>query len=293
MTKHFVSMKDFSREQIFEFFDRIAYFESEFGTNKNYAKFFISMFFEPSTRTDLSFQLAGKKLGLNFLNFDSMKSSLTKGETFLDTFLNLDAMGFDGYIVRTKQDGFFQDILPHLNSPIINAGEGVSEHPSQALLDAYSIWKEFKRIDNLHVAIVGDIPHSRVASSNLDLLTKFDNKVTLFSSFLLDEQKYPGINIAQDYQDFIRDVDVVIMLRNQYERHSEKIDPVLFYNKFCLDEKKVKLLKKEAIIMHPGPINHDQEITPGIIHHPQSRIYKQVQHSIPTRQAIFDYCLSK
>lgn len=297
MTKHFVSMKDFSREQIFEFFDRIAYFESEYGTSKNYSKFIISMFFEPSTRTDLSFQLAGKKLGLNFLNFDSIKSSLSKGESVLDTFLNLDAMGFDGYIVRTKENGFFKDILPHLRSPIINAGEGTMEHPSQALLDAYSIWKEFRRIENLNIAIVGDITHSRVAHSNLDLLAKFNNNITLFSSFLLDQAKYPGMTIAQDYDDFIRGADVVMLLRNQVERHAEyhneKIDPVLFYQKFGLNEKRVQLLKKDAIIMHPGPIIHDQEIAPSIIQHPQSRIYKQVQHSIPTRQAIFDYCLSK
>lgn len=291
MTKHFVSLKDFSKEQILEFYDRISYFEANAFNAPSYYKYFVSMFFEPSTRTDLSFKLAGKKLGLNFLDFDSLKSSLQKGETMLDTFLNLDAMGFDGYIVRTKEEGFFKDLLPHLRSPLINAGEGVSEHPSQGLLDGYSIWKEFRRMDDLHIAIVGDIPHSRVAHSDLDLLQKFNNKITLFSALHLEESKYEGIQIANDYEEFIRDVDVIILLRNQLERHSHRMDPLFFHQKFGLTEKRVSLMKKDAIIMHPGPIHHGMEIAPSIIQNPQSRIYKQVQHSIPTRQAIFDHCL--
>lgn len=291
MTKHFVSLKDFTKDQILEFYDRISYFEeNSFNTPAHY-KYIVSMFFEPSTRTDLSFKLAGKKMGLEFLDFDSLKSSLQKGETVLDTFLNLDAMGFNGYIVRTKEDGLLQMLRPHLRSSLINAGEGVTEHPSQGLLDGYSIWKEFRRMDDLHIAIVGDIPHSRVAHSNLDLLTKFNNKITLFSALHLQEENYPHMNIAADYEEFIRNVDVVILLRNQHERHSEKLDLLSFHQKFGLTEKRVSLLKKEAIIMHPGPIHHGVEIAPSIIQNPQSRIYKQVQHSIPTRQAIFDYCL--
>ena len=252
-------------------------------------------FFEPSTRTRCSFEIAAKRLGLKVIHFDAGSSSTKKGETLLDTFQALSAMGIDAFVVRHSDSGTPQFLADHLpsNVSIINAGDGHHAHPTQALLDVFTIQQHKPKIDSLSVAIVGDISHSRVARSQVALLQKLGvNDIRLIAPKSLLPADLHGDNLSHftDLNQGIKDVDVVIALRIQTER-MEKIElPNLsdYFQQYGIKSENLRLAKKDAIVLHPGPINRDIDIASDVADGSQSVILEQITNGVFVRTAVLD-----
>jgi aspartate carbamoyltransferase catalytic subunit len=253
----------------------------------------INMFFENSTRTQASFELAGKRLGADVMNMAMQASSIKKGETLIDTALTLNAMNPDLIVVRHPQSGAVKLLAEKVNCSVINAGDGLHEHPTQALLDALTIRRSKGRLQRLSVAICGDIAHSRVARSNLILLSKLGNRVRLIGPRTLMPNGISefGVEIFEDMRSGLEEVDVVMMLRLQKERMDGSFVPSAreYYHKWGLDNKKLALAKKDVIVMHPGPMNRGVEIDGTLaddINH--SVIQDQVEVGVAVRMAVMD-----
>lgn len=253
-------------------------------------KTIINLFFEPSTRTRSSFELAAKRLSADIVNFNQQASSVIKGESFRDTILNLEAMNPDAIIIRHSSSGAPRFATTFCRSHIINAGDGAHEHPTQALLDAFTIKQEKKNIEDLKVLIVGDILHSRVARSNIFLLRKMGAKVLLVGppSFLPVEFKKFGVEIDFSLERAIVGADVIMMLRIQLERQGRNFFPSIreYRNLYSLTAERFSRAKKNAIIMHPGPINRGVEISADMADSAESVILKQVENGIAIRMAV-------
>lgn len=253
-------------------------------------KTIINLFFEPSTRTRSSFELAAKRLSADIVNFNRMASSIVKGESLKDTVLNLEAMNPDAIIIRHNCAGVPHFISTFCRSHIINAGDGAHEHPTQALLDAFTIKQEKKKIEGLKVVIVGDILHSRVARSNIFLLQKMGAKIVLVGPppLLPLEFKNLGVEIDYNFGSAIKGADVVMMLRIQMERQEKNYFPSIreYRNLYALTKKRFKQAKKNAIIMHPGPINRGVELSTDMAESAASVILKQVENGIAVRMAV-------
>jgi aspartate carbamoyltransferase catalytic subunit len=253
-------------------------------------KTIINLFFEPSTRTRSSFELAAKRLSADIVNFNQQASSVIKGESFRDTILNLEAMNPDAIIIRHSSSGAPCFATTFCRSHIINAGDGAHEHPTQALLDAFTIKQEKKNIEGLKVLIVGDILHSRVARSNIFLLRKMGAKVLLVGppSFLPVEFKKFGVEIDFNLERAIVGADVIMMLRIQLERQGRNFFPSIreYRNLYSLTAERFSRAKKNAIIMHPGPINRGVEISTDMADSAESVILKQVENGIAIRMAV-------
>lgn len=247
-----------------------------------------SLFFENSTRTRCSFEIATHNLGHHFLHFPIESSSLKKGETLLDTLKMLAMMGTKAAIIRHSDNSLLHEITPHSPLSLINAGSGTRHHPTQALLDMMTIYQEKKTLDNLHIVICGDIKHSRVAKSHIDLWKNFNSQISFCGPSALQ------INDSQDFSTALKTADVVIMLRMQFERHEMlNIDTAHYNQHFGLNAHNVDLLKKDAIILHPGPYNIGIEITQDIVNHPKSRILKQVENGVYMRMSVLDFLLKE
>jgi aspartate carbamoyltransferase catalytic subunit len=255
----------------------------------------INLFFEPSTRTRSSFEIAAKRLSADIINFSASTSSLLKGETLRDTVRNLEAMRSDIIVVRHPSSYAPHFIASFSKSSVINAGDGTHEHPTQALLDAFTILEKKNRIDGLKILIVGDILHSRVARSNIFLLTKLGAKVYLSGppTLLPKEMENLGVTVDHNFDRAIEDADVVMMLRIQLERMSKNFFPSLreYRMLYSLDLKRLKKAKKDVIIMHPGPINRGIELSAEIADSEYSVILDQVSNGIAVRMAVL-YLLS-
>lgn len=253
-------------------------------------KTIINLFFEPSTRTRSSFELAAKRLSADIVNFNLNASSAAKGETFKDTILNLEAMNPDAIIIRHSCSGASHYASTFSQSNIINAGDGSHEHPTQALLDAFTMRQEKKDFQNLKVVIVGDILHSRVARSNIFLLRKMGARVTLVGppSLLPEEFKKFGVEIDFNLDHAVKGADVIMMLRIQMERQTKNFFPSIreYRNLYSLSAQRFGRAKKNAIIMHPGPINRGVELTADIADCAKSVILKQVENGIAVRMAV-------
>ena len=253
-------------------------------------KTIINLFFEPSTRTRSSFELAAKRLSADIVNFNLNASSAAKGETFKDTILNLEAMNPDAIIIRHSCSGASHYASTFSQSNIINAGDGSHEHPTQALLDAFTMRQEKKDFKNLKVVIVGDILHSRVARSNNFLLRKMGARVTLVGppSLLPEEFKKFGVEIDFNLDHAVKGADVIMMLRIQMERQTKNFFPSVreYRNLYSLSAQRFGRAKKNAIIMHPGPINRGVELTADMADCAKSVILKQVENGIAVRMAV-------
>jgi len=253
-------------------------------------KTIINLFFEPSTRTRSSFELAAKRLSADIVNFNRLASSVVKGESLKDTVLNIEAMNPDAIIVRHQCAGTPYFISTFCQSHIINAGDGAHEHPTQALLDAFTIKREKNNIEGLKIVIVGDILHSRVARSNIFLLRKLGANIVLTGppSLLPIEFKNFGVQIDYNLERSIEEADVVMMLRIQSERQEKNYFPSIreYRNLYSLTEKRFKQAKKSAIIMHPGPINRGVELSSEMAESAKSVILKQVENGIAVRMAV-------
>ena len=253
-------------------------------------KTIINLFYEPSTRTRTSFEIAAKRLMADVVNFSSSGSSVGKGETLYDTVRNIEAMQPDLIVVRHSSAGTPSQIAKMVKSGVINAGDGWHEHPSQALLDMLMIRDEMGRFEGLEVAIIGDISHSRVARSNIYGLTKMGAKVRICGPATMIPMGIErlGVSVFHNINDAIRGVDVIMMLRIQLERMNKLLFPSKreYARLFGLNIKNIELAKKEAIIMHPGPINRGVEIGSELADSPRSKILDQVTNGVAVRMAL-------
>ncbi len=250
----------------------------------------INLFYEASTRTRTSFEIAGKRLSADTINISASTSSMVKGETLIDTAKNLEAMNPDIIVIRHSAAGAPHLLAGLLKQSIINAGDGAHEHPTQALLDMMTIRSKKGRIAGLKVAIIGDITHSRVARSNIHGLTKMGAQVSVAgpATMLPRGVESLGVSAYTRIDDAIRDADIVMMLRIQTEREKNNIFPSLreYANHFSLNSRNITLAREDALIMHPGPMNRGVEISPDIADGPRSIILDQVTNGVAVRMAL-------
>lgn len=256
-------------------------------------KTIVNLFFEPSTRTRTSFEIAGKRLSADTINISVSTSSVVKGETLIDTARNLEAMVPDAIIIRHAVAGVPHQLARMVKTPVINAGDGAHEHPTQALLDALTIREHKGRLAGLKVAILGDIAHSRVARSNTFLLTKMGAFVAVSGPQTLlppgyDQLVDDGLMVTPRIEEALEDADVVMMLRIQRERQKESFFPSLkeYAVRFGLTEERLRLAKDDVIVMHPGPMNRGVEIASEVADGPYSLILDQVTNGVAVRMAV-------
>jgi aspartate carbamoyltransferase catalytic subunit len=250
----------------------------------------VNLFFEPSTRTRTSFELAAKRLSTDVINFSVPTSSVVKGETLIDTALTVQALGADFMIVRHSSSGVPHLLAKNLRASVINAGDGTNEHPTQALLDAFTMREKKGRIEGLEVVIVGDIAHSRVAKSNIYCLTKLGAKVRLVGppTLIPDGIAKLGVDVYYDMDEGLRGADVVMMLRIQMERQGKGFFPSTeeYFGRWGLTSERFALAKKDAIVMHPGPMNRGIEISSDVADGERSVILEQVTNGLAVRMAV-------
>ncbi len=256
------------------------------------------LFYEPSTRTRSSFEVAAKSLGAMTTLVLSSGSSIEKGESLLDTGYTLRAVGADVIVIRHPSAGAPQLMAQHLDIPVVNAGDGMHEHPTQALLDAYTILRHKKTLKGLQVAIIGDIYHSRVARSAVHLLTKFETKITLCGpvEFLPDlaVSLAPNLRITRTIEEAVHGADVIMVLRVQKERLAgTKVSLQEYITRYQVTMARLKMAKKDAMVMHPGPIIRGLELTWEVADCPQSAITEEVHNGVPVRMAVLAKALGR
>lgn len=252
----------------------------------------INLFFEASTRTQSSFELAGKRLGADVMNMSVAQSSIKKGETLIDTALTLNAMHPDILVMRHAASGAVELLSKKVDCSVVNAGDGTHEHPTQALLDALTIRRNKGRIERLTVAICGDILHSRVARSNIILLNQMQARVRAIgpSTLLPAAAERLGVEVYRDMKEGLRDADIVMMLRLQRERMNGSFVPSVqeYFHYYGLDEAKLRYAKPDALVMHPGPMNRGVEISTAVADGAQSLIREQVEMGVAVRMAVLE-----
>ncbi len=302
MTKGLLDIESLSRDEIEIILTRSKDFQPAPGeTFKRFeilrGRTVVNLFFEASTRTRTSFEIAAKRLGADVLSITATASSVSKGESLVDTLNTLGAMRPDAIVMRHAASGAPHFLSRYLPIPIVNAGDGIHEHPTQALLDALTIIDRRGSLEGLRVAIIGDIAHSRVARSNIFLLSKFGVQVVLCgpASLLPREmgQIAPGVELTTDMEAAIRDVDVIMMLRVQLERQYEAaLAANEYFQFFGLRPEHVELAKPNVIVMHPGPINRGREISSEVADSQRSAILNQVGNGIAVRMAVLERVLA-
>ncbi|MBE1553535.1 aspartate carbamoyltransferase catalytic subunit [Sporosarcina limicola] len=287
--KHLVSMKQLTEAEIMGILDRADVFK-KYGIRELPGKYFVSnLFFEPSTRTKMSFEMAERQLGLDVLPFEASFSSVLKGETLYDTVKTLEAIGINALVIRHLEDNYYDQLINRTSVSIINGGDGSGQHPTQSLLDLFTIREEFGSFKGLNVLIAGDIDHSRVARSNADALKKLGANVT----FLCPTEWAGEFDSVSEWDEVIGQSDVVMLLRVQHERHEEEsvFTNNSYHEQFGLTETRAKMMKEHAIIMHPGPFNRGVELADSLIECSQSRIFKQMENGVFIRAAVLEAVL--
>jgi aspartate carbamoyltransferase catalytic subunit len=257
----------------------------------------VNLFFEASTRTRTSFEIAAKRLGADVISITASGSSVSKGDSLVDTLNTLGAMRPDAIVMRHSAAGAPHFLSRYLPIPFVNAGDGTHEHPTQALLDALTIIDRRGSLEELRIAIIGDIAHSRVARSNIFLLSKFGVKVVLCGPASLLPREFgqiaPGVALTCDMEEAIRDADVIMMLRVQLERQNQAAFPAdEYFQFFGLRPEHVELAKPNVIVMHPGPINRGREISSEVADSQRSAILNQVENGIAVRMAVLERILA-
>lgn len=255
--------------------------------------FVANMFFENSTRTHKSFEIAEKRLGLEVIDFQTDTSSVQKGESLYDTVLTMSAIGAKALVIRHPEECFYQTLLqsPTLNCAIINGGDGSGQHPSQCLLDLLTIYETFQHFAGLKVAIVGDLRHSRVAKSNMQLLTRLGAQVYFSGPEAWYDASFEAYGQYVPLDEIVDQVDVMMLLRVQHERHQEKNAIADYHQRYGLTMARAERLQKHAIIMHPAPVNRGMEIDGALIEGESSRIVQQMTNGVYMRMAILETIL--
>ena len=286
--KGLFTLSTVSPEKIIEIIDLALRFKRG-ETKVSYpGKSMATLFFENSTRTQYSFQMAMIKLGITPVSFSSVGSSLAKGESLYDTVKTFEALGVDGVVVRHSKDGYYRD-LDSVRIPIFNGGDGKSDHPTQTLLDLMTIYEEYGRFDGLDVCLVGDIKHSRVAHGNAEVMKRLKMNVYIAGpdEMLDDTAKVLSLDEA------VEKCDVINLLRVQFERHSEKLDmnEEEYLKRYGMTLERVSRMKDKAIIIHPAPINRGIEIQSEVAECEKSRIFKQMTNGVFVRMAVISMVL--
>jgi aspartate carbamoyltransferase catalytic subunit len=294
MPKDLVSIKDISKEETEAIIDTALSFKDVLRRDIKKVpalrgKTVVNLFFEPSTRTKTSFEIAEKRLSLDVINFAVSSSSVVKGESLLDTVRTIESYGIDYLVIRHSSSGVPHFIARQTSASVVNAGDGINEHPTQALLDAVTMKEKKGEIRGLEVAIVGDILHSRVARSNVDCLSKLGARVRLVGPPTLMPLNPPsGVDVFYDMDKGISGADVVMMLRIQLERQGKSYFPSTkeFFKYWGLSAERLLLAEKDALVMHPGPMNRGIEIATDVADCSQSVILEQVTNGIAVRMAV-------
>ncbi|BEH91831.1 aspartate carbamoyltransferase [Turicibacter faecis] len=281
--KHLTRLSDLTIDEILEILqvaNRLANGETTCSLSGGVVA---NLFFEPSTRTQYSFLMAEQKLGLNTMDFSAQTSSVQKGETLYDTVKTFEAIGVDAVVIRHPQNNYFDELIGKIDIPILNGGDGSGNHPTQSLLDLLTIYQEYGRFEGLKIAIVGDIAHSRVAHTNIEVMTRLGMDVHLVAPAQFQEPGYDW----EELDKVLEDMDIVMLLRVQHERH----DGIMvltkdeYHQKYGLTVEREKRMKEGAIIMHPAPFNRGVEIADEVVECNRSRIFKQMSNGVFIRMA--------
>ncbi len=290
--KHLINTKDFDIKTVEHIFEKAKLFKDTGYPNLLSDRLIITIFFENSTRTKSSFEIAAKRLGASVVSLDVSSSSSSKGETLFDTAANLDAMEPDAIIVRHKDAGASKILSNYINCPMINAGDGAHAHPTQALLDLFTIKEYFKEVKGKKIAIVGDIKNSRVANSNIELLSRFGLEVILVAPpHFMPSTK----NFRQTYsiKEIIDEVDIIMSLRTQTERHNNLIYASLkdYARDFCITKELIG--EREILLMHPGPVHRNVDIDDKMLQDRRCKVLEQVKNGLFVRMAVLDTLINQ
>lgn len=285
-------MSDLTEDEIYGLIERALALKTGQKSLHRPDLFVSNLFFENSTRTKHSFEVAEHKLGLTVINFDADTSSVNKGESLYDTCQTMAAIGCDLLVIRHAKENYYDEELVGLTAPVINGGDGSGEHPSQCLLDIMTIYERFGRIAGLTIAIVGDIKHSRVARSNYHTLTRLGATVVFVGP---ETFKAADLGEMVDFDQVLPELDVCMLLRLQHERHvgTRLSDVTSYHDAFGLTEKRYGMLKETAIVMHPGPVNRGAEIASHLVEADKSVIFEQMTNGMFMRQAILELVIAK
>lgn len=293
--KHLLGLKGVPAGEIYSILNRAAFWEQypAKATSSLQGKFVANMFFENSTRTRFSFEMAQKRLGAQVLNFAAAVSSVQKGESIYDTVRTLESMGIDAGIIRLKPEGVLQHLAQKVKVPLINAGDGNNEHPTQALLDFYTMRKQFGEIRGLTVSIIGDVKHSRVARSNLWGLQELGAKVKFCAPPNMQAPELAEYAPYVTMEEALK-ADVVMMLRVQLERHEDGLfnSAAEYREQYGLTAERMAQMPSHSIIMHPAPVNRNVEIDDELVECERSRIFAQMGNGVPIRMAVIERALS-
>ncbi len=280
--KNLYELNSLTNREIMEILDQAKKFKLGKKCDLLKGKKIINIFFEPSTRTHYSFITAEQNLQMEVTNFNVESSSIKKGESLYDTLKTFEMIGFDAAVLRHPAKNYFK-ILAGVKIPILSGGDGTGSHPTQSLLDLYTIREEFGEFTGLKIAIVGDIRHSRVAHTNIKVMKKLGMEVYISGPKDFDDNSSEYI----EFERVVREMDIIMLLRVQYERHgySMVFDQKEYNDKYGLNSEKLKLMKKNAIIMHPGPFNRGTELTDEVVECKKSRILQQMTNGVFVRMA--------
>lgn len=287
--KHLTSLTNLTIEEIMTLLETANDYSNGVNIPNRSGKVVANLFFEPSTRTQYSFSMAQQKLGIHSLDFSAQTSSVLKGETLYDTVKTFEALGVDGVVIRHPQNNYFDELIPSLKIPIFNGGDGSGNHPTQSLLDLLTIYQEYKTFENLKIAIVGDVVHSRVAHTNIEVMKRLGMDVYLVAPQQFQEAGYTW----HDLDEVIQDMDIIMLLRVQHERHESGMDLTKeqYHQKYGLTVERVRKMKEDAIIMHPAPFNRDVEIASEVVECAKSRIFKQMENGVYARMAVLNWLI--
>ena len=289
--KHLLDMTSLKLDDIHKILQQAERFRNGKRLENREPVFIANLFFEPSTRTRFSFEVAEKRLGYEVLNFETSSSSVQKGETLYDTIKTLEAIGVSAVVVRHKDERYFEPLLDKTSLSIINAGDGCGHHPTQSLLDLLTIKQEFNQFKGLNIVIAGDIKHSRVARSNAEVLTRLGAQV-IFSGPKEWQDERMGNFPYMEMDEAVEQADVMMLLRIQNERHgAQDHDQSSYLDSYGLTIKREKRMKKHSIIMHPAPVNRGVEIDTSLVECERSRIFKQMENGVYVRMACLNIVL--
>ena len=280
--KGLLTLKDLKTEKIIEIIEYASKIKN--GYKVSYpGKKVVTLFYENSTRTHFSFQCALMNLGINVLQCDTGKSSAQKGESLYDTVKTFESLGVDGVVIRSSQDEYFKE-LENINIPIFNGGDGKSNHPTQSLLDLMTIYEEFGKFEGIKCCIVGDIVNSRVAHTNIEVMQRLGMDVYISGPEEFNDNSCKFIS----FEEAIKEMDVIMLLRIQFERHTEGMKMTVedYHKEYGLTLDRVNQMKENAIIMHPAPVNRGVEIADDVVECQKSRIFPQMTNGVYIRMAV-------
>ena len=288
--KHLTRLTDLTVEQIMNLIKTADEYSNGGEVPQLKGKVIANLFFEPSTRTQYSFAMAEHKVGLHTLDFTAETSSIQKGETLYDTVKTFEAIGVDGVVIRHSRNNYFEELIPHLNIPIFNGGDGSGNHPTQSLLDLLTIYQEFGKFEGLKIAIVGDIAHSRVAHTNIEVMNRLGMEVHVVAPEQFQEVGYDW----ETLDEIIKDMDIIMLLRVQHERHDGgmSLTKEEYHQQYGLTIEREQQMKEGSIIMHPAPFNRGVEIADEVVECERSRIFKQMENGVYVRMAVLTNSLA-